>query len=290
MKTYKIPNLNKQCVEKFQYTYPDKVMVDNIEFYHIYCGLYIGEDREGKTVDKEVRGYGNLRLTEVVQIGKEKKRHSNLLFMYSKKYSTWDMETLEFYLKYHREVLNIPEKFKNEVAKVVKGLRLEDNSEFRCLHYEEKIEKFGYYDVRLDRVYTSNPEEIEEIPISDELDDFPLAGAKRIVRRPVKNAFDVKFQFPVTDDYIVCAGKVGTRIYSDVYEFFDNLQYREEYDENQLDVCNPWHPCYVEDGMYGLGKELWGHFASFAQSFNGYSIRYVTTNKNSKEFRYNKGL
>ncbi len=288
MKTYKIPNLNKQFVKKFQYVYPDKVMVDNIEFYHSYCGLYIGEDRKGKTEDKEVKGYGNLRIIEVMQIGGERKRHSNLLFMYSKKYSTWDMKTLEYYLKCHKEVLTIPEKFKNEVEKVVKGLCLEEDDEFRSLYYEEKLEKFGYYNVRLDHVYTSNPGEIEEIPIADELDGFVLAGAKQIVRHPVKNAFDVKFQFPVTDDYIVCDGKVGTRIYSDVYEFFDNLQYREEYDENQLDVCKPWNPRCVEYGIYGLGKELWGHFASFAQSFNGYSIRYVTKNRNSEEFNYLK--
>ncbi len=287
MKTYKMPTIKKQCVEKFQYVYPESVMVENIQFYHSYLGLYIGEDSEPETENRNrFNGYGNLSIFRVMQSGDcERKRHSNLLFMYSDKYSTWDWGTLEFYLKYHKESLFVPEQWKEELEKISKGLRLddrgEDNSEFSSLSYEEKIEKFGFYSVRLDKMFTYNEKETEEIPI---LDGF-LEGLSQVVYHPVKDAFDITFEFPVTDDYIVCDGKVGTKICSDVYEFFDNLKYREKYDENQLDVCKPWNPRSVDCGMYGLGKELWSHFASFAQSFNGYSIRYVTTNKNSEEFK-----
>lgn len=290
MKTYKMPTIKKQCVEKFQYVYPESVMVKNIKFYHSYLGLYIGVDSEPKTEEiNRFNGYGNLSIFQVMQSGDcERKRYSNLLFMYSDKYSTWDRETLELYLKYHKESLSVPEQWKEELEKISKGLRLDDRTggdlEFSSLSYSERIAKFGFYDIILKEIFTYNEREVEEIPISDVF----LEGLSQVIYHPAKDAFDITFEFPVTEDYIVCNGKVGTKICSDVYEFFDNLDYREKYDENQLDVCKPWNPRSLDNGIYGLGKELWGHFASFAQSFNGYSIHYVTRNKNSEEFLYLK--
>ena len=279
MKPYKIPNINKQCVEKFQYVYPDSVMVENIKFYHVYLGLYIGEDINRELEGKELKGYGNVCIIKVMRIGHPRdKRWSNILFMYSQTYSTWDKETLEYYLKSYHEFLNVPEKFKDEIKKISIVLNKKDlddemndiNLNFDSLDETERLLMYcsSIQTIRLEKLHTFNKEPV---------DDWPD-----------KNAFDVKFQFPITDDYIVCNGKVGTKICSDVYEFLDNLEYRayrKGYDEDDelFGGRKPWYPHSLECGIYGLGKELWGDLDWSTRIFEGYSIRYATKNENSED-------
>lgn len=117
METYILQKPAFDDVKPFKYIYPNIFETKYTTFHHIGFGLYLAEVRGYHDIDEInndiIKIYPNIAFLGFYDSVNDK---AEILFAYSKKYSTWDEDTLREYIACHTEEFNIKEELKSNFS------------------------------------------------------------------------------------------------------------------------------------------------------------------------------